>query len=139
MPPLRQRVDDACAAAGRDPASLARTMTIRIACGEEAGDGSSKEQPLVGTPEALAEAFRGFAREGVSHLQLLLTPNTEASLESLAPVLDLVAGNEVSHRPAALWHLLPRCVPDAPRQPYLMSWSAAAACLAYCSTRLAPC
>jgi alkanesulfonate monooxygenase SsuD/methylene tetrahydromethanopterin reductase-like flavin-dependent oxidoreductase (luciferase family) len=93
VPPLRQRVDDACVATGRDPASLTRTVTIQIAFGEEPGDRSAEEQPLVGTPEELAEAFRGFAREGVRHLQLVLTPNTEASLEALAPALDLFEGN----------------------------------------------
>lgn len=90
IPPLRQRLDDACLAAGRDPASLRRTATIQIAFGDEPGDGSSLEQPLVGTPEALAEAFRRFARQGISQLQLALTPNTEASLEALAPALDLL-------------------------------------------------
>src|SRR5829696_7364200 len=81
VPPLRQRLDEACAAVGRDPASLERTVTIRVSSGgEESGDGSTKEQPLSGTPEALAEAFRGFAREGISHLQLVLSPGTEVSL-----------------------------------------------------------
>src|SRR5215208_6888509 len=65
VPALRQRLDEACADAGRDPASLERTVTIHVSfSGEEPGDGSAEEQPLVGTPEALAEAFRGFAREG---------------------------------------------------------------------------
>jgi alkanesulfonate monooxygenase SsuD/methylene tetrahydromethanopterin reductase-like flavin-dependent oxidoreductase (luciferase family) len=91
VPALRERVDAACLAAGRDPASLARTVTIRIAFGgEEPGDGYSEEQPLFGTPEELAEAFRGFARQGISHLQLVLSPNTMASLEALAPALALL-------------------------------------------------
>jgi alkanesulfonate monooxygenase SsuD/methylene tetrahydromethanopterin reductase-like flavin-dependent oxidoreductase (luciferase family) len=88
---LRQGLDGACVAAGRDPADLRRTATIQIAFDEEnPGDGSSAEQPLVGTPETLAEAFRGFAREGISHLQLVLSPSSEDSLEALAPVLDLL-------------------------------------------------
>jgi hypothetical protein len=49
-------------------------------------------QPLVGTPEEPAEAFRGFAREGISHLQLLLNPGTVASLEALTPALELFDG-----------------------------------------------
>jgi alkanesulfonate monooxygenase SsuD/methylene tetrahydromethanopterin reductase-like flavin-dependent oxidoreductase (luciferase family) len=82
-------MDEACVGVGRDPVSLERTVTIQVSfSGAEPGDGSAEEQPLVGTPEELAEAFRGFAREGISHLQLVLEPGTEASLEALAPVLD---------------------------------------------------
>ena len=89
VPPLRQRMDEACAAVGRDPANLERTVTIQVSFGgEESGDGAPQEQPLTGTPEALAEAFWGFAREGISHLQLVLSPGAEASLEALAPALD---------------------------------------------------
>src|SRR5215212_4643014 len=74
VPPLRRRMDETCAAVGRDPASLERTVTIQVSLGkEESGDGSTKEQPLSGTPEALTGAFRGFAREGISHLQLALS------------------------------------------------------------------
>jgi alkanesulfonate monooxygenase SsuD/methylene tetrahydromethanopterin reductase-like flavin-dependent oxidoreductase (luciferase family) len=91
VPPKRQRMDEACAAVGRDPASLERTATIQVAfSGEEPGNVPTDEQPLVGTSEELAEAFRGFAREGISHLQLVLHPGTEADLEALAPALDLL-------------------------------------------------
>ena len=91
VPPLRQRMDEACVGVGRDPASLERTATIQVSfSGAEPGDGSGEEQPLTGTPEELAETFRGFAREGISHLQLVLEPGTEASLEALAPALDLL-------------------------------------------------
>jgi hypothetical protein len=45
---------------------------------------------ICGTPEELAEAFRGFAREGIDHLQLWLNPCTAANLEALAPALDLL-------------------------------------------------
>jgi alkanesulfonate monooxygenase SsuD/methylene tetrahydromethanopterin reductase-like flavin-dependent oxidoreductase (luciferase family) len=94
VPPLRQRLDEACAAAGRDPASLERTATIQVSFNEEeSGDGSAEEQPLFGTPEALAEAFRGFAPEGISHLHLVLTPGTEASLEALAPAIEILDGD----------------------------------------------
>jgi alkanesulfonate monooxygenase SsuD/methylene tetrahydromethanopterin reductase-like flavin-dependent oxidoreductase (luciferase family) len=91
VPPLRQRMDEECAAVGRDPAGLERTLTIQVSFGgEESEDGANKEQPLSGTPEALAKACRGFAREGISHLQLVLSPGTEASLEALAPALEVL-------------------------------------------------
>jgi alkanesulfonate monooxygenase SsuD/methylene tetrahydromethanopterin reductase-like flavin-dependent oxidoreductase (luciferase family) len=94
VPPLRERVDAACVAAGRDPASLERTVTIQVAfTGKKPEEGSVETQPLVGNPQELAEAFRGFAREGISHLQLLLNPGTVASLEALAPALELFDGH----------------------------------------------
>ena len=91
VPPLRERVDAACVAGGRDPSSLARTVTIGVAFKDaESEAGPTEAQPLVGTPEELAEAIRGFAREGISQLQLVLTPSTVASLEALAPTLALL-------------------------------------------------
>ena len=93
VPPLRERVDAACVAAGRDPASLERTVTIQVDFTGKTPAESVETQPLVGTPGELAEAFRGFAREGISHLQLLPNPGTVASLEALAPALELIDGN----------------------------------------------
>jgi hypothetical protein len=61
--------------------------------GKKPEEGSGELQPLVGIPEELAEAFRGFAREVISHLQLLLNPGTVASLEALTPALALVDGS----------------------------------------------
>ncbi len=45
---------------------------------------------LAGSPEELAEAFRGDAREGVGHVQVVLDPNTLAGIEAFAPVLALL-------------------------------------------------
>jgi alkanesulfonate monooxygenase SsuD/methylene tetrahydromethanopterin reductase-like flavin-dependent oxidoreductase (luciferase family) len=91
VPPLRQRMDETCVGVGRNPASLERTAAIQVSfIGEEAGIVPVDEQPLAGTPEELAEAFSGFAREGINHLQLVLEPGTEDSLEALAPALDVL-------------------------------------------------
>ena len=46
--------------------------------------------PVEGPPEVIAEALRGFAREGIGHVQLVVDPITTASLEALAPVLELL-------------------------------------------------
>jgi alkanesulfonate monooxygenase SsuD/methylene tetrahydromethanopterin reductase-like flavin-dependent oxidoreductase (luciferase family) len=94
VPPLRELVDAACTNAGRDPASLERTVAIQVDfTGKKPEEGSGELQPLVGTPEELAEAFRSFAREGIRHLQLLLNPGTVASLEALAPALEIFDSN----------------------------------------------
>jgi hypothetical protein len=52
------------------------------------GDG----QPLRGTPNELAEAFRAYAREGISHLQVWVNPLTPAGIEHLAEALRVLDG-----------------------------------------------
>jgi hypothetical protein len=58
--------------------------------GRPQGDASAVAPPIDGPPEVIAEALRGFAREGVGHVQLVIDPITTASLEALAPVLELL-------------------------------------------------
>ena len=87
VPPLRAKVDAACVAAGRDPTTLGRTVAPLVNL-PGAGPTAPGEEPLVGSPEELAEAFRAFAREGIDHLQVLMNPNTEAALEALALTLE---------------------------------------------------
>lgn len=89
IPPLRAKVDAACADVRRDPSSLGRTINPLVvlplpgATPIPVGD-----EPLWGGPEKLAEAFRGFAREGICHLQLLLNPCTLPALEMVAEALE---------------------------------------------------
>lgn len=85
LPPLREAVDAACMRVGRDPATLQRTIVARVALlGEQIIGGVD---PLTGTPEQIADAFRAYAREGITHVQVLLAPNTLAGIEAFAPVL----------------------------------------------------
>ena len=42
------------------------------------------------SPEEVAETLRGYAHEGLSHVQLWLTPNTVKSLDWFEAVLDLL-------------------------------------------------
>jgi alkanesulfonate monooxygenase SsuD/methylene tetrahydromethanopterin reductase-like flavin-dependent oxidoreductase (luciferase family) len=91
--PLRARVDAACAAAGRDPAAIERTVAVFVrfpsGTGRVMGDDSATTiAPLEGPPEAMANALRAYAREGIGHVQLVLDPITTGSIEALAPVLD---------------------------------------------------
>jgi alkanesulfonate monooxygenase SsuD/methylene tetrahydromethanopterin reductase-like flavin-dependent oxidoreductase (luciferase family) len=91
--PLREKVDAACVAAGRDPATLARTATALVSMtGDNVhGAGPRWHMHLVtGAPEQMAEELRAYADQGISHLQLWLEPNTLAGLEAFAPVLELL-------------------------------------------------
>jgi alkanesulfonate monooxygenase SsuD/methylene tetrahydromethanopterin reductase-like flavin-dependent oxidoreductase (luciferase family) len=102
VPPLRAKVDAACQRIGRDPASLGRTVAVRVALGGRSARvhaalrrlGSSllgvgeRAAPLIGPPAALADALVGFADEGVSHVQLEVQSNSLAEVEAFASVLQ---------------------------------------------------
>ena len=82
------RIDAACTEVARDPTTLGRTSAVLvdlpIAPGREGWDA------LAGSPEALAEGLRGYARAGFTHVQLWLEPSTIEGIEAFAPVLELL-------------------------------------------------
>ncbi len=96
VPPLREKVDAACRAAGRDPAEVERTVAVFVRVGgassKPRGGPASETLPVEGPPEVIAETLRAFSREGIGHVQLVVDPITEASLEALKPVLDNLDG-----------------------------------------------
>jgi alkanesulfonate monooxygenase SsuD/methylene tetrahydromethanopterin reductase-like flavin-dependent oxidoreductase (luciferase family) len=89
---LRAKVDAACTAAGRQPADVERTVAVLVklpgATGRREVDPSEQVTPLEGTTDEIAGALRSYAREGIGHVQLVIDPITEASIEALAPVLE---------------------------------------------------
>ena len=92
--PLRERVDAAAVAAGRDPTDIERTVAVMVRMhggqGRVMGDTDQRQEvaPLEGPPDVIAEALRAYAREGIGHVQLVIDPITEASVASLAPALE---------------------------------------------------
>ena len=93
--PLRERVDAACRAAGRAPAEIERTVAVlvRLSGGTGRVQGNASQPPpkaLSGPPEAIAAGLRGYAAEGISEVQLVLDPITRASIDELAPALELI-------------------------------------------------
>jgi alkanesulfonate monooxygenase SsuD/methylene tetrahydromethanopterin reductase-like flavin-dependent oxidoreductase (luciferase family) len=87
VPPLREAIDAACVAAGRDPATLARSAGISVAV---LGRDHPQYGPIKGEPEQIAETLVAFAREGISEVEIDLLPNTVAGVEAFAPVLELL-------------------------------------------------
>lgn len=89
IPPLRDAVDAACEKFGRDPATLERSASVLVDC---SGFGWYPDwlSPLTGTAEELAESFRAFEREGISHLQVAAYPTNLESVEQLAEVLQIL-------------------------------------------------
>ncbi len=93
LAPLMSKVDDAARAAGRDPASIERTVALFVRLPGWVGRPVNNQtaaafEPIEGPPDVIAEALRAFARAGVAHVQLVLDPITEASIEALGPVLE---------------------------------------------------
>ena len=91
---LRPQVDAACREAGRDPATLVRSVGLRVEV-----TGSVPYPPgypawaspvLTGSTEELAEQFRAFAREGYTNLVLWVNPLTVAGFERIADVLTIL-------------------------------------------------
>jgi alkanesulfonate monooxygenase SsuD/methylene tetrahydromethanopterin reductase-like flavin-dependent oxidoreductase (luciferase family) len=92
---LRDRIDVACRAAGRDPAEVERTAALFVAfpdaVGRSSGDRTAPDvPPLPSEPAQLAGELRAFADEGVGHVQLVLDPISAESIARLEPVLALL-------------------------------------------------
>jgi probable F420-dependent oxidoreductase len=90
--PIRALVDEACREVGRDPAQVERSVAalVRLTGGGGRVQGDLEQgamPPLSGEPVALAESLRGFAREGIAEVQLVLDPITVGSIKAIAPVL----------------------------------------------------
>lgn len=97
--PLRAAGDAACVSIGRDPTTLGRSASVVVNLSMVQAQGGRHtsahgRQPESTSPEDVAETLRGYAREGLSHIQLWLVPNTIASLERFKTVLDLLDHGE---------------------------------------------
>ena len=55
--------------------------------GRLAGDATRTMPPLEGSPAEMAQVLRGYAHEGIGHVQLVIDPITRDSIAALAPVL----------------------------------------------------
>ena len=87
-------LDAACKEVGRDSATLGRTTA---SVHRSASDGvesmpswirSRLGAPSGGRSDELAEVFREFARDGISHLQVVVWPYILAGIEAFHPVLE---------------------------------------------------
>jgi alkanesulfonate monooxygenase SsuD/methylene tetrahydromethanopterin reductase-like flavin-dependent oxidoreductase (luciferase family) len=96
--PARQAMDAACVGASRDPATLARTVSVFVdlpgLATVSAGSGWarlwSSFPRVAGTSSELAELLRAVASHEVDHVQVGLEPSTIAGIDAFAPVLELL-------------------------------------------------
>jgi len=90
IPAVRDQVDAACRAEGRDPATLERTAAVLV---NPSGLKMRRERPdwiLSGAADEIAEEFLAYHREGISHLQIRVEPNTVEGIEALEPVVRML-------------------------------------------------
>ncbi|MEO8245538.1 MAG: LLM class flavin-dependent oxidoreductase [Chloroflexota bacterium] len=95
---LRTTVDAACVAAGRDPASVERTVALFVQFpgkqGRQLGDLSRPDvTALPHEPGPLATVLRAFAAEGIGHVQLVLDPITVETVAALEPIIRELAAS----------------------------------------------
>jgi alkanesulfonate monooxygenase SsuD/methylene tetrahydromethanopterin reductase-like flavin-dependent oxidoreductase (luciferase family) len=78
---------------GRAPGEVWRSATVLVALGDQGATRpiSAATAPVAGTPEQIAEQLRAFAAAGVDEAILVVTPITEESVRSLAPVVAALA------------------------------------------------
>ena len=90
--PLMAAVDAACAAVGRDPATLERSACVYLDMPDRVGRFPRPEfvPPPARSAEENAEALREYARAGLSHVMLWLDPSTPEGVTQFGRVLELL-------------------------------------------------
>ena len=88
-------VDEICVEVGRDPSEVGRTCALLVqldgGAGRQMGDYTAdRPVPISGSPVEIADAIAAFAEVGADHVQLVVDPITEASIEHLGTVLALL-------------------------------------------------
>jgi alkanesulfonate monooxygenase SsuD/methylene tetrahydromethanopterin reductase-like flavin-dependent oxidoreductase (luciferase family) len=83
------RIDAACAAVGRTPATLGRTVGVIVRTGR-APRPPLPMGTLGGTPVEIAAGLLAFHAAGVGHIVCMIDPRDAAGLECFAPVIELV-------------------------------------------------
>ncbi len=84
------KIEAACREVGRDPATLGITALIGLWFPDlQAKQPGFLDKPLIGTPQELAAAMRGYAELGVEHIMFQCEPYTPESLRRLTEALHL--------------------------------------------------
>jgi probable F420-dependent oxidoreductase len=86
----KAEADAALTAHGRNPAEVEAGCTILVQLpdggGRQAGSEAPDVTPITGSPREIADQLRAFATAGAQHVQLVLDPITQASIEFFADV-----------------------------------------------------
>lgn len=85
----REAVDAAMTRAGRDPATVERTVSLLVDAPGSTGRPTEEKQSIrPRSPKELADHLFSYARAGISHVQLMLDPNTMVGIEWAAKALE---------------------------------------------------
>jgi alkanesulfonate monooxygenase SsuD/methylene tetrahydromethanopterin reductase-like flavin-dependent oxidoreductase (luciferase family) len=84
---LLKKVDTACEAANRDPATLERSAAIKVEVGPHVPSPMSTN-PITGSPDEIAETLRAYADAGISHVQVWVEPTKLEGIEKFGKVLE---------------------------------------------------
>jgi alkanesulfonate monooxygenase SsuD/methylene tetrahydromethanopterin reductase-like flavin-dependent oxidoreductase (luciferase family) len=85
---------DACAEVGRDPTTLGATAGVSVAFPDLGKASPFASEPLVGSIESLAQAFRRYAQAGAAHIILQPTPQTQPALNRVIDAVRLYRREE---------------------------------------------
>ena len=89
----RQKVDAALEEAGRDPATVERTVSLLVDLPTATGRPSEEKSGFKPRePQELTAYLASYADAGISHVQLMLDPNTPAGAEWAARSVELLDG-----------------------------------------------
>ena len=83
-------LEAACAEVGRDPATIGRSAGVEVAPLARALGVDAPAGTISGSAEEIADAFRTFSAAGFTRLELMISPQTIAALDAMAPVLELL-------------------------------------------------
>ena len=73
-----------CEAAGRDPATLDLTVSVGIAYPDLGPCPLPLAEPLIGSPQEVADTLHGYEELGVAHVMVAFAPYTLQSLDRFA-------------------------------------------------------
>jgi alkanesulfonate monooxygenase SsuD/methylene tetrahydromethanopterin reductase-like flavin-dependent oxidoreductase (luciferase family) len=91
MAKLIAKVDAACEAVGRDPASLVKTGSARFAMDDQ---DASRTDAVAGTVDEMAERLVAFQRLGLRHFVCGLEPRTLSEVEAFGDVITAFDGRQ---------------------------------------------
>ncbi len=78
-------------AEGRDPATIERTVSLLVDLPTATGRPSEEKAGFKPRePQELAEHLASYAEAGISHVQLMLDPNTPAGMEWAARAVEML-------------------------------------------------
>jgi alkanesulfonate monooxygenase SsuD/methylene tetrahydromethanopterin reductase-like flavin-dependent oxidoreductase (luciferase family) len=91
VPALVARFGEACAGAGRDPGEIEKSVAVLL----DFGSGTPRNHsinPITGSTNAMADAVARVVDAGIDHVQFVLDPINEETIERAAAVAGELRG-----------------------------------------------